>query len=363
MKKEKSVSIKIRRISIKNYKGFDSLKMEFPIPRMPGDPDIFVMGSQNGLGKTSILECCSLLLLAFTLGEENFKLRNRFSTVNVPDLLIKAGSTFAAIEGDIVHGTKSVNVQMRIERHGGVKISGVPPLKKMPENEPFDPDSETDDFIKAICGFTPNPVVANTFLLFHSYRKVQEGNPELGMMVDRGRVPRRTPFGPRYEFPMSAFKLRILRSLMSKANLFEIVQDEEPDETIENLNELVKVYAGGTISKLRPSADNTVDFRVDPVKGGNSFTFDGLSSGQKEIISTLFLIWHHTNSHPLVVFIDEPELHLNAQWHRSFVNTLVNLAPKNQYIMATHSADIMDSVNKDRRVLLLNNQEKDKCSA
>ena len=86
-------------------------------------------------------------------------------------------------------------------------------------------------------------------------------------------------------------------------------------------------------------------------------TFDGLSSGQKEIISTLFLIWYHTKDKPSVVFIDEPELHLNAQWHRSLVNRLMKLAPNNQYIMATHSEDIMDSVEEDRRILLTNNQE------
>ncbi len=228
-------------------------------------------------------------------------------------------------------------------------------MEKMLENEHFDPESEIENLIKAICGFTPNPVVEKTFLLFHSYRKVQEGNPELGMMFERERSPRRSLF-PRHEFPMSAFKLRILRSLMGEANLFELPEDQEPDETIEKLNELVQFYAGGTISKLRPSPDNTVDFRVKPKNGGDSFTFDGLSSGQKEIISTLFLIWYHSKNNPSVVLIDEPELHLNAQWHRSFVRTLTQLAPQNQYIMATHSEDVMDSVAEERRVLLLDNQ-------
>lgn len=359
MKKGRNIPIKIRRITIRNYKGIDELEMEFPTPRMPDDPDILVMGSRNGLGKTSIIECCSLLLLALTLREDRFKLRDRYSTVDVPDLLIKAGSHYAEIGGDIVIADEAVSVQIRIDRHGFVKISGELLREKMLENELFDPESETDDFIKAVCGFTPNPVIENTFLLFHSYRKVQEGNPELGMMVGRGRSPRRSLF-PRYEFPMSAFKLRILRSLMGKADLFEFVEDQEPDEAIEKLNGIMQDYAGGTINKLRPSPDNTVDFRVKPISGGESFTFDGLSSGQKEIISTLFLVWYHTRNNPSVVFIDEPELHLNAQWHRGFVKDLLRLAPQNQYIMATHSEDIMDSVDEDRRVLLLNNQGMEK---
>ena len=350
--RERGVPIKIRRISIRNYKGIDALDMEFPVPRLPDDPDIFVMGSRNGLGKTSIIECCALLLLGPILREKRFPLRDRYSIVDAPDLLIRAGECSAEIDGEIVLGDEAITVKMSINRHGRVKLSGEKLFERMLKKRSIDPESDADDLIRAICGFTPNPVIENTFLLFHSYRKVQEGNPEMGMML-RGRNPRRPP---RYEFPMSAFKLQILRSLMGQANLFELDEEEGSDETIDALNKLVKTYAGGTISKLRPSPDNTIDFRVNPVDLGESFTFDGLSSGQKEIISTLFLIWYHTRNRPSVVFIDEPELHLNAQWHRGFVKSLTSLAPQNQYIIATHSEDVMDSVSEDRRALLSSDQ-------
>ncbi len=57
-------AMKLRNISITNYKGIDEIKLEFPAPRMPDATDIMVLGSRNGLGKTSILECCCLLLIA-----------------------------------------------------------------------------------------------------------------------------------------------------------------------------------------------------------------------------------------------------------------------------------------------------------
>ena len=356
MMRERGVPIKIRRISIRNYKGIDALDMEFPVPRLPDDPDIFVMGSRNGLGKTSIIECCALLLLGPILREKRFPLRDRYSIVDAPDLLIRAGECSAEIDGEIVLGDEAITVKMSINRHGRVKLSGEKLFERMLKKRSIDPESDADDLIRAICGFTPNPVIENTFLLFHSYRKVQEGNPEMGMML-RGRNPRRPPgVRPRYEFPMSAFKLQILRSLMGQANLFEFDEEEGSSEAINALNKLVETYAGGTISKLRPSPDNTIDFRVNPVGRGESFTFDGLSSGQKEIISTLFSIWYHTRNRPSVVFIDEPELHLNAQWHRGFVKRLTSLAPENQYIVATHSEDVMDSVSEDRRALLSSDQ-------
>ncbi len=357
MKKNKNFSIKLRTISIKNYKGIDSFSMDFPTPTLFEDPDILVMGSENGLGKTSIIECCALLLMCLSVRENRFKLRDKYLSIDVPDLLIRAGTNAAEITGDIVIDDRTVQIEMRIDRSGVVKISSDSPHLELFDDVFIDADSDVDELIKAICGFSPNPVIENSFLLFHSYRKVQEGNPELGMMVRDSRTIRRMPPYRRMEMPLSEFKLLILRSLMNKADLFEFAEEKEPEETIDKLNELVKFYAGGTISKLRPSAENTVDFRITPVDGGESVTFDGLSSGQKEIISTLFLIWYHTKNNPSVVFIDEPELHLNAQWHRSFVKKLIKLAPKNQYVVATHSEDIMDSVAEDRRILLLNEKE------
>jgi predicted ATP-dependent endonuclease of OLD family len=105
---------------------------------------------------------------------------------------------------------------------------------------------------------------------------------------------------------------------------------------------------------LKPLPDNTVDLRINPTnRVDNSITFDGLSSGQKEIISTLFLLWYHSLNLPSIVLIDEPELHLNIEWHRDFIKQVFDLAPKNQYIIATHSEDIFSSVSEDRRLLLV----------
>lgn len=69
---------KIRRISIRNYKGIENLELELPGPRMREDPDVMVIGSQNGLGKTSILECCSLLLSTLTTRQKQW-------TVGIPN--------------------------------------------------------------------------------------------------------------------------------------------------------------------------------------------------------------------------------------------------------------------------------------
>ncbi len=352
MKKKEIRDIKIRRIRIVDYKGIDELEIEFAGPKMAGDPDVTIMGSRNGLGKTSVLECCTLLLIGLyirVMYEAEVKVRDHL-TADLSEMIIRAGASTVRLEGEIVVGTKTIALSMEIDKSGRIEVDNKP--KNLLYTEETDPNGKmVDHFVATVSGMNPNPILSENFLYFHSYRKVQESNPGFGSMVEENNVRRRT-HPPGYEVPMSTFKLHILRSMMGHAKLFEEWDNSQSEVILTKLNELVKRYAGGRIEKLRPSSDNTVDFRIQPVDGGPSFTFDGLSSGQKEIIATLFLIWYQTRSKPAVVLIDEPELHLNPGWHRDFVRQLGKIAPDNQYIIATHSEDVFASVDKDHRLLL-----------
>ncbi len=350
----KTVDIKIRWLRIADYKGIDEVKLDFPRPKMSGDPDVVVMGSRNGLGKTSVLECCALLLIG--LSDVDSKIIRLEHLEHPPvDMLeiIRAGASSTQIEGEIVIGGMTITLNVAIKRSGTMVFKNS--LADDVRQQLFGRDGmdAIDRFVSTVGGMNPNPLLFEHFLYFHSYRKVQEGNLELGVMVGKENSRYRVHHGPGYEVPISTFKLRILHSLMNRANLFEEQDDDQQSEDVlTKLNELVARYAGGIIQKLRPSADDAVDFRIHPVDGGPSFTFDGLSTGQKEIISTLFLIWHQTRDKPGVVLIDEPELHLNPGWHRDFIRQLNKIAPDNQYIIATHSEDVFASADEDHRFLL-----------
>lgn len=349
-------SIKIRNLKIRNFKGLDDIELDFPVPQLKGDPDIIVMGSRNGLGKTSVLESCALLFLAAS--QDKISLDRFISSgisINIPDLLIRGGEEEANISGEFFVDHQKFNVNLQISRTGNFKTntdnSGFKQLWDKKYFQLFYTHENIEKFFYRLMGLSPEPILLPHFIYFHSYRKIQEGGLELGTIVeDKSDISHKHRF--RTEFPISTFKLEILRSLMSRGGLFENIDDTESTKVLETLNELMSRYASGTIEKLRPSPDNTIEFRVTPTNGGASFTFDGLSSGQKEIISTLFLIWKYTARYPGIVLIDEPELHLNAEWHRRFIHNLYQLAPNNQYIIATHSEDIFDSVDADRRMLL-----------
>jgi len=91
-------------------------------------------------------------------------------------------------------------------------------------------------------------------------------------------------------------------------------------------------------------------FLVKP--GGQLLEVEALSAGQLELF--LFLAALVLNDEREgIIFIDEPELHLDPQWHRLFIKTLVELQPRAQFIVATHSPEIYDAARSYERHFLV----------
>jgi predicted ATPase len=350
--------IRLSHLKISNYKKIDSLEIDFLPPLMQGDPDILLLGSKNGGGKTSVLECCSLSIL---LGIFQAQFTRQFNStdelpLDIANLLVKAGQETANIEAKFEGHNKQYIISLAIDHQirfseSYVAGDGDSDDKLFGFNRKDYP--ETLEYpLNSIFAFSSEPLIIPPLLHFNSYRKVQESNPELGMMADD--YPRSYDMRRRNAVsPISSFKLEILRSLMGQASLFEDTDKEQSQNILSQLNSLIQRYCGGQIEHLRPLPDNKIDIRIKPIDGKESFSFDGLSSGQKEMISTLFLIWKNTKEQPSIVLIDEPELHLNAEWHGDFVRQLHQLAPHNQYILATHSEQMFRSVDERHRAVLV----------
>ena len=75
-----------------------------------------------------------------------------------------------------------------------------------------------------------------------------------------------------------------------------------------------------------------------------------LSSGELEVLCFLGVLL--LNPALNTVYIDEPELHLNLQWHAMLLRALQLVAPNVQFIVGTHSAEVWESVYPSQRFLL-----------
>lgn len=76
-----------------------------------------------------------------------------------------------------------------------------------------------------------------------------------------------------------------------------------------------------------------------------------LGAGKQELLSLACgLAW----GKPAICLIDLPELGLSSPWQRRLVPALREFAPGTQFIMATHSPQVLDSVYSYERVQLTN---------
>lgn len=79
---------------------------------------------------------------------------------------------------------------------------------------------------------------------------------------------------------------------------------------------------------------------------------DDLSAGQLELFLFLAALVLNDDREG-ILFIDEPELHLDPQWHAPIVRALMQLQPKAQFIVATHSPEIYDAAMSYERHFLV----------
>ncbi len=85
---------------------------------------------------------------------------------------------------------------------------------------------------------------------------------------------------------------------------------------------------------------------------GDRLEVDLLSAGQLELFLFLSELALNENREG-IIFIDEPELHLDPQWHRLILRSLMRLQPRAQLVVATHSPEIYDAAASYERHYLV----------
>lgn len=114
--------------------------------------------------------------------------------------------------------------------------------------------------------------------------------------------------------------------------------------------------------------DSQKSISIDPVgriivninKTRKNLTLDCLSSGERQLLIIIANVLFNKYSHSFstrksVIIIDEPELSLHMRWQEMFSDVILNSNPNTQFILATHSPDIVGELtNKCIKVRKVN---------
>ena len=353
--KQPNEYVRLKELEIRDFKAIDYVKFDFPLPNFEDDLDVIVFGSANGVGKTSILEAISLLRICTFLTKDKIDRENLLQDLELTSF-IRAGKKKFEIKGLFTINGKDKVLEFTYHIENGLSV------EKDGQDiwQTFDKKNKiTYGMVASFKAKVSEPLIFAPLLFFHSDRKINSERPDLeivskidghaGLALVRGNKVIQG-FNPYSEFKVAL--VRDLLNISDRVVATKAVNTEEIKEKLRFLDNLIRNFIGEgfKLEKFTYMDDGTIDLLVtNPF--GEYFSFDGLSSGQKEILETLYLIWEN-RIYSNIVLIDEPELHLNTQWHSEFIANLKKFCPYNQYIISTHSRAIAESVEKDRRRFL-----------
>ena len=363
------MSVQLKRLEVQNFKKIGSIDLPFPSRTSGDEPSVLVIGGNNGSGKTSIIECCALVLLASqfendgTVIEWNqlhpqlFPLAER-----LPDLLIKSGEHSARIVGELEMGDNNSVVEVNVERNG-ICFGSKP---KLTEKLSVENNVKVLNQICRTLGYHSDPILEDIFILFHSFRKIKLGPLNINnLIVDKSvnisiieneknvDVFKKSLFGAMFENFRSISELGSSSggNGVGKESVNQLKEDNSSNSARYLKSKIKKFLNDYCEFQLKMENNLLYDFIVEhPIDG--SISIDSLGSGHREILSTLFLVWNNTLRQNKVILIDEPELHINANWQKLLIRDLLKDSPQNQYILATHSERVMDAVEPFNRILL-----------
>jgi energy-coupling factor transporter ATP-binding protein EcfA2 len=305
------IPIGIRELIIENFRGVRSLELKF-LDAKENASDIVVLAGPNASGKTSVLEACLLVL-----GHPEL-IRN---VTKSP--IVHAGAPSFRITGWVQTGGDKAEVTLLGDAVPQRSLRHLRASRELP------------------C------------LYFSSWRA-----PRLvgAIPVTAGRRGVR-PFNTE-EDRISLVKQFLINA---KAHSFMATSGQSPgtslfESTIRQLNEIWQTFHPGRdqFFSVDPVSDDP-DAGFDVFLVGPSRTrvpLDSLSSGQLELVA-FFGAFLRQKFNEGVIIIDEPELHLDPQWHTMMLRAIRQFLPHVQIIVATHSPEVFDSVYSFQRHLLL----------
>ncbi|EHQ36044.1 AAA family ATPase [Methanoplanus limicola] len=345
----------IKKLKVHNYKGIKDLEIQFT-------ENITIFAGVNGSGKTTVLDAAAVLLSWFIARTESIKKNGQI----IPETDINNDESESSLEiytelkEAFEPGTNNtvINWKQAKTRKGRVKKD----------------ESDYSNLNKAVKKIQNHIESGNNIPLIVYY-------PINRSVID---IPLRIRKKHQFDGSVTAYE----NSLTGKTNFrtfFEWFREREDfenekkaSEFDENINIQNKIseysdYSGDIQLNAVRSAIRTFtgfeDLRVrrNPLrmlvnKGNNILTVGQLSDGEKCLLAMVgdlarrLSIANPKMDNPLngsgIILIDEIDLHLHPKWQRMIIPKLKETFPACQFILTTHSPQIISHVRPEEIILL-----------
>lgn len=330
--------MRLSKLSVTDFRGFTELEL-------PLHPEVTVLVGVNGAGKTSLLDAIALMLTYLAGGVRSG--RPEGGPISANDVRLGAGTASLTLEGELGGAATSWTVAATLIGHlptNATSLSGL------------------DGPIRA------------------AQESIQGGRPDLPLAVyfptNRSALDIPARIRTSHEFDaVSAYDGALEGGASNFRGFFEWFREEEdvyneaqlrlPGE-LEPISSLPLVR--GAIESLFPGGRGLrIERRPQRMtieRGGVRLDVAQLSDGEKCLLALAGDLARrmvlaapfaaNPLEQPAVVLIDEVELHLHPGLQRTILPRLRAVFPKSQFIISTHSPQVLSSVRAENVRLLEN---------
>ncbi|NLD99101.1 MAG: ATP-binding protein [Fibrobacter sp.] len=293
--------MKIKSLEIENFRGIKYLNLD--LTGSNGSPlDMVVLAGQNGCGKTSILESIVILMGRDELLPK--RVERNFNEVSF-------GANLCTLKGAIDAG-------------GDWNIS-----------RPIFPgkDPKKTQKVQGLIEYVPSwrtPKLVGSVSVSVNGGSAKDDRYMENKLANLKQTIVDLTASQAFETSAAAPQIRGERELI-----------------IDKLNSVWKMFFPDRDEYFIPdAAPHAIGRRFDLFlkgRGSSLIPVDSLSSGEIEIISLIGRIARNATA-DYIMLIDEPELHLHPAWHRIILKALREVTSGAQIIVATHSPQIIGSI-------------------
>jgi predicted ATP-binding protein involved in virulence len=347
--------MKVKRLKITSFRGISDLTLEFH----ETEPTVFI--GINGVGKSSILDCLAILLSFFTAriqfdpkSRGRIMKWNALTSYNERERDLAKGRFFS--EQDIKNGQNKTHSDILISLEESPELRWSITKVQKEDNEELRNDVEELERVTSdIRSRWKANLEVNIPLVV--YYPVNRAVLDIPLEIPQENSSEQVDA---YKQALDGVQIRF-GSFFQWFRSVEDVENEElrenhnyRDERLEAVRKAISSLLGEEFSKLRVRRS---PLRMTVTKQGQELIINQLSDGEKCLLAMVgdlarrLAIANPGLSDPLqgsgVVLIDEIELHLHPKWQREIIPALTRTFPNCQFIVTTHSPQVISQVKPE----------------
>ena len=364
--------MKLKQLSLANYRGFEQLDIAF-------EPDVTVIAGVNGVGKSALLSAI-VRCLSHTLRTHCF---SNESPIWMAQTDIKTGKDSLTVSTGFNYS--NADVQVDISRPRGINPDEAKALAERRDEVRFAiretkkgsiEEQDLKDEIRSIelKLAPPEDLVSMQAIPYESIDDATHLNATnehpIAVHYSTSRfLSRLPPILPKTKgTEIATAYIRALDqleiSLNDFANWYRALAESKDSgrskRIYQQLENAISVFLQN-VKDLRLHPERPPRFSVQ--KNGETFYLEQLSDGERGLLALVFDLTRRlttanpTNSNPIaegiaLVMIDEIELHLHPKWQRKAVRKLREVFKNCQFIITTHSPQVIGQVKAEKLRLL-----------